>query len=199
MGGAGEVDAEGGSFAGFGFEGDVAVVFFDDAAGGGESESGASAFGGEVCVEDVGEIFFGDADAGVGDVEDECVVFAEGSDEEFAAVGHGLDGVEHEIEEGLFDEVGVEGAVGVVGGEGGEDADFVGLCLGVDEVDEVLNEGVEGDAFEAEFDAAGEFEEVVEGLAEAFGFFFEGGETGEGTLCAGECGEVFFHELEVEL
>jgi hypothetical protein len=79
------------------------------------------------------------------------------------------------------------------------DADFADLGLGMDEIDEFFDEGVEGEGQGAEFDAAGEFEEVVEGLAEAVGFFFEGGETEEGALGAGEGGEVFFHELEVEL
>ena len=73
----------------------------------------------------------------------------DGADEEFAAfprgaastVGHGLDGVEQEIEERLFEEIGVERAVRVFGGEGGEDATFTGLGLGMNEVDEVFDEG----------------------------------------------------------
>src|SRR5947209_5212510 len=105
MGGAqGQVDAEGGAAAGFGFDRDVAVVFFDDAAGGGESQAGAAFFSGEVGVEDMGEVFLGDADAGVGDVEDRVFFFGQRADQEFAAVGHRLYGVQQQVKDGLFEE-----------------------------------------------------------------------------------------------
>ena len=51
-------------------------------------------FCGEVGVEDVGEVFGGDAGAGVGDVEDDFFFGGDGSDEEFAAGVHRLDGIE---------------------------------------------------------------------------------------------------------
>jgi hypothetical protein len=121
--------------------------------------------------------------------------------------GHGLDGVEEEVEEGLFEEVDVEGAEGVFAGEGGVDADAGGLGLGEEEVDKFLDELIEGDDFGAQLDAAGVTEEIVEGLAKAVGFFFEGSDARHGALSGpcppvestGDGGEVFFEELEIEL
>ncbi len=82
--GEGEFDAEVGALAGLGGDGDVAAVFFDDAAGGGEAEAGAGFLGGELGFEDAGEEVGGDAGAGVGDVDEGVVAGGVGADDELA-------------------------------------------------------------------------------------------------------------------
>jgi hypothetical protein len=222
---AGEFDAEGGAFTGFGLDGDMAAVFFDDAAGGGEAEAGAALFGSEVGIEDAGEVVGGDANAGIGDVEDGGIFGLDGLDQEFspslspaaggggtggdlgsggAGLGfgrHSLNGVEEEVEEGLFEEVDIEGAERVFASERGMDADVGSLSLRKEEIDEFFDELIEGDDLGAELDTAGVAEEIVEGLTEAVGFFFEGSEARQGALArtAGDGGEIFFEELKIEL
>ena len=93
--------------AGLDFE--LAAVGFDDAADDGEAESGAFGFGGG---EDGGEgaaaLFFGHAGAGVFEVHDQMGGLSvgpghgAGGNGEAAAFGHGFDGVEDEVEEGLL-------------------------------------------------------------------------------------------------
>jgi len=85
-------------------------VFYDNASGGGEAESGASGFGGHIGVKDFLEMIGIDSGAGVDDMDDCVVALIFGSHHQFAGAfrhvcsGHGLNGVDHEIEQGLFEE-----------------------------------------------------------------------------------------------
>ncbi len=83
-------------------------MHLEDAIGGGETDAAAGGFGGEVEFEDAGQEFGWDAFAGVGDLDGgEVLVFFD-DNAEFSSGGHGLHGVEEEVEEGLADEFRVD-------------------------------------------------------------------------------------------
>ena len=122
--GAREENVEGGAFAEFGGDNDVATGLFDDAVAGGETEAGAfvATFGGVERFEDVGFGFVGHAGAGIGDGEEDTVTVRDadvglgevffdgdvaGADGEFAAGGHGVVGVNNHVDDNLFHLAGV--------------------------------------------------------------------------------------------
>jgi hypothetical protein len=89
--------------------------------------------------------------------------------------GHGLGGVEHEVEHGLLDELDIE--VGQEGGWGqiGSEADATALSLGCKEIDQLVNDDVDVGADWLDMDAPGEGEEILEDPAEALDLAPEGG------------------------
>jgi len=156
----GEAEGEGGAFSYFAGDGQAAGVFVDDAFGHGEAEAGTAFFAGVIGVEDFFEGVGGDAFSGVDDINDGCPVLLRGAENELAACGHGLEAVDHEVENGLLDELGVD-----VGDEG-----FLGRLesqprllesgLGGEEIDEFFEERVEIGGMAVELDLAGVAEEV---------------------------------------
>lgn len=135
----------------------------------------------------------GDAGAGVDDVEfgngAEFGVFRlSGAEDEFGCTGlfvllrvrgraivggHGVGGVDEEVEDGLLEAGDIELDGDGSRGEFGTETDGAVVGLGQVEVDEFLDDGVElgGGGFETEF--SGEAEEVGEDVAEAIGLASE--------------------------
>jgi hypothetical protein len=120
---------------------DVASALLDDAVDGGESEAGAFAFffGGEERFEDAGLGFavhalavVADGNHYVGAVFDESVFGAVGIVEDdaggangdFAAAGHGVFGVDHQIHDDLLELAGIGAGAADVGGEAGGEFDI---------------------------------------------------------------------------
>src|SRR5205085_10099430 len=117
---------------------DPPAVFFGDAFGHGQAQAGAGALGGVVGVEDFGELVGGDAGAGVDHVDDGFAVVAGGGEDQLAVAvgfGHRLDGVEHEVENRLLHELGVDVGDHGLGGGFPASLHFVELGLGREEVD----------------------------------------------------------------
>jgi len=188
----GEVDAEGGAFSGGGVKGDEAAVGIDDAADGGEAEAGAFAgvLGGEERFPDPGKDVGRNAGAGVFDLKEEEVagattgnfvcgfgredgVFA--AQRESAAVGHGVAGVDGEVEEDLVD----LGGVGLDGPEVGGDVVVEGDRFRegfLNERGDVAEEVFDLDDAVAAVGAVGEAEDLADEGGAAFGAFFEGGD-----------------------
>lgn len=193
-------EGEIGAFSGFAGDGDGAAVFEGDAAGHSESEAGAAAFSGVIGVEDFVEFFGGYSGAGVDDVDDAVGGgFGDGEDE-FAAVGHSLDGVEDEVEDSLFEESFIGGEGDVFRGRFESELDFLLLGLREEEVDHFFAEAVEFDVFFVEFHFTGVTEESVEDIAEAAGFAFAGSQAACQAAVRGVVVLEFFEEeLEVEL
>src|SRR3569833_297467 len=87
---------------------DAAVVKLKNAVGHCEADAAAAALGGEVEVEDFFANFGRDTDAVVGDAEDCHSAFFFEDDAEIAAIGHGLRGIERDVEDVLLEQVGVD-------------------------------------------------------------------------------------------
>src|ERR1035438_6125727 len=107
-----EPQNEGSALAWLAGEIDGAVVQLDDAEGHGQPDAGSLGFGGVVEPEDLVAQFRRDAyprvaDANLGLLVPHCAL-----DPQFAAVRHGLNGVDHHVENGLFHQVGVYADVG---------------------------------------------------------------------------------------
>ena len=167
---AGEVEGEGGSGAGFTVDFEFAAVIADDALDDHEAEAGAFLFGGVVGLENASEIFGGDSGSGVLEgYGDEAFGGGEGDFEESAG-GHDLHGVADEVKEGLLDLVFVEEG----GGEGFGGVDFdedvaVEEFL-FEEAEGVVEDIVEGGAFESGLGGSEGFEELIDDEVEAFDF-----------------------------
>ena len=118
-----QIDLERRSPAGFAVHPDVAAALLDDAVNGGEAEAGAlDSLGGEKRLEDMGLSFGIHAHAGVADGQHHVlarlrwgvqagIAFVErdigGLDGEFAALRHGIAGVDRQIHDDLFDLAGI--------------------------------------------------------------------------------------------
>jgi hypothetical protein len=190
--GGGEEDGEGGAFADFAFDLDVAVVVFDDFLADGEAEACAvgfvaagGAFGGEEGLEDFWHQFFGDAGAVVDDLDFDLVFALGGFDGERAAFSeHGLAGVDEKIEEDLLylDAVGEDIEIGLhLEAQG----DAVFLRIAGEDRQGFVDDVLDGDGGEGGL-AAGEIE--------------HGGADFPGLLRAGESlGEGFANQRHVGL
>src|SRR5690606_3497116 len=116
----GQIDVKGRSLADVAGNPEEAAVAAHDAEDGGEAEAGAlaDALGGEERLEDLVEVFGGDADAGVADGQAHVVAGFDFSGEarvglgdfkdaglkrEGAAGGHGVAGVDGEVEQDLVE------------------------------------------------------------------------------------------------
>lgn len=142
-------------------EGEGSVVGLDNLAGEGEADAGALFFGGEERDEEI--VGIGDAGAGIVDEEEEDGTLEAVLDGDGTLIeAGGFDGIFDEIEESLFEEVGI-------GGEGER------LFWRVEEDGRIIEESGE----------AGE--EIVEG--ERFGF--GRGELGHAGVFADEAAETF--------
>jgi hypothetical protein len=119
---------------------------------------------------------------------------------------HGLDGVEHEVQDGLLEVCGVEGGGEGCGVEVQAHADALVLGLGGEEVGEFFDDAVEVGGFRVQAEFAGVGEKVGEDAAEAFGFAAEAVEAAEQSLAGvlgrglvlGEVFDAFGEELGVE-
>ena len=109
-----EVKMEGGSATRCTFDFNAAAVDFgNDAVDDGEAEAGAAGVGCEAGLEKVALLFVGHAGAGVGEGNGDGVGGGVGGNGESAAIRHGVNGIEDEVEDGLFD-------LGAVGGDEGK-------------------------------------------------------------------------------
>ncbi len=108
-------DGEGGALAACGVDADLSVVPLDDAVGDRESQPGAGLLGREERLEDPRAHFVRDARARVGDPQLHRLLrdVRRGGEAQFAALHHGLGGVEHDVQDDLAHLVGV-------GQDGGE-------------------------------------------------------------------------------
>lgn len=184
--------------------GEVAAEVAHDAAADAEAEAGAGLAGGEGVIdaveagEDAFAVVGGDAGAEVGDVEGRggMVMEVEG---DFASVAGVFDGVVEEVEEDLFEGVGVgvEGEIGVGEVEGEVESGFgearlVGFGDGTDEA--VEGEVFVAVGFAALFEAA-EVEDVVDEAGKALAFADDDVEVGGAALGVGEA--AFFEHFGV--
>src|SRR5712671_6784740 len=136
-----EINGEGAAVAGFALNKDIASALLDDAVDGGQAEAGSFAFffGSKEGLEDAGlgvavHAFAGVADGNhdVGAVFDESIFRAVGlveghagsANADFAAVGHGVFGIDHKIHDDLLDLTGIGARTADVGGEGGGEFDI---------------------------------------------------------------------------
>ena len=150
---------------------DAAVVLLDDGVADGQAQPGAlaDALGREERIEDAGAVLGPDARARVGDADDLGPVLDREPDPELAAPGHGVEGVEDDVDEDLLEPF----ALGVDGGDGREledQADVHGLELVVDEGQDLLDALLEVDALERGLrGAAGEGQEVLDDAGDPVG------------------------------
>src|SRR5579883_84635 len=148
-------------------------MFFDDAITDGEAQAGAAAIGlgGEKGIEDAMNVLARDSRSGIGDLDLDAAVVRGGANFEHAAAGHGVAGVEEQIEKDLLKLVG--GAAHArqafrqllydLNLRSSERMDHQGERLFQDAVD--IHIGCLGDS------GAGEIEEVIDDFAGAKGLF----------------------------
>ena len=172
----GEVGGDGGSFAEGAFGGDVSVALLYDAVDGGESEAGAvlPVPGGVEGFEHACEGGFVHAGAGVAHDEGDVAAGGDfvraggarlsevgvgGGEGEFSAFGHGLAGVDGEVDDDLLDldGIGVDGAQFIGGAE--VEADILAEETGQDP-DHVFEEEVEVEVSGLKYAAAAEGEQL---------------------------------------
>ena len=94
--------------ADFAMDFNPAAVGFDDAAGGGEAEAGAAALGGVEGVEHFHGGSFVHADARVDQVEGHALSCHPGAGRELTAVGHGFQGIFHQVDERRLQRLGIQ-------------------------------------------------------------------------------------------
>src|SRR5580704_14420379 len=109
----GELHGEGRALSGRALDANFSGVLLDDAVSDRKPQPGAATvaglgfvLGGEERIVDAGDVFLRDARAGVGDLYLHVVPVA-GCDLECAAGGHGVFGVEEQVEENLLEFAGV--------------------------------------------------------------------------------------------
>ncbi len=183
----GKGDGEGGPAAGLAVDVDFAAALHDDAFDHGEAEAGAFAggLGGEEGFEDALPDVFGHADAGIGYGQGDAGGFEAGfagrrGDGEEAAVGHGVLGVDGEVEDDLFELVQVRADVAGIGAEVELEFDLVAEHAG-DHGLHAGEDGVEVDVGRLKQLRAAEGEELAREAGGAFAGFvdlFEGGTGG---------------------
>src|SRR5215510_9767337 len=104
----GKDDAEASASADFRFDSDSAVVQLHGAEGLRKADAAALGFGGVIKVEDLVARVFGYSGPAVGDGDEDAVFFvAAGLYREPPAVRHDLAAVDDDVEDGLFEQVGV--------------------------------------------------------------------------------------------
>ena len=173
----GEINGEDGAAAELALDEDVAATLLDDAVNGGKSEASAFAFflGGEERLEDAGLSFavhalagVADGDHDVGAVLDESIFRAVGvvegdaggANADFAAVGHGVFGVDDEIHDDLFELSGVGAGAADRGSEAGGEFDIF-ADERAEETFHVGDDGVDVDDLEFKMLFAAEGEELA--------------------------------------
>lgn len=170
------MDSEGGALTWVGEEFDGAVVGLNHLVDFGEAKPISLFFGGEEGTKDLFQILLLDTAAVIGDGEVDPIAIGgeEGAHLSFAAGG--VDSVDVEVEEGPFEELGVE-----LGEEGGcrffeEELDLSDEGLvGSDELDHILDELAEADPLELDGDGPGVVEDVGDESVEDGGPFDDGG------------------------
>src|SRR5262245_26540509 len=104
----GKDDAEAGAFADFRLDFDPAVVQLHGAEGLGQADAAALGFSGVIKVEDLVLRVFGDSGPAVSDGDEDAVFFVTaGMYREPPAVRHDLAAVDDDVEDRLFEQVGV--------------------------------------------------------------------------------------------
>ena len=102
-----EIQGKSRSLVGNGLYTEGTVVGGDDAFDHGQAEAGAGFLSSVVAVEDFGEVIFFDSDAGVGYFQGQVVIFLvvgfldQAVDHETAAFGHGVNGINEQVQQGL--------------------------------------------------------------------------------------------------
>jgi len=160
-------------------------VLFDDFGGDGEAEAGALALGGEEGFEDAVEVGGADAGAAIDDGEGETAAGGLDADDDLGAGGRGLDGVEDEIEEDLFELFGVGDDFAGGGGDLFAEGDGGGAGGVAGEREDRVDDGLRIDGLEARRAGAGELEEAREEAVEALGFEVDDLEAGLEVLVRG--------------
>jgi len=138
----------------------------------GECQSNAAAgfLGGEVEVENLVANFGGDSSAGVLHLEHGGLRGGEGAQGESAAVGHGLDAVDDDVEDGLAHEVGIDAHGQRPGTEFLHDFDAVGAGFGRGERNHGGGERAQIERGEGELDGTGEIGEGLDDAIQAVNF-----------------------------
>lgn len=173
-----------------GGEGDGSAVLFDDIEDGGEADAGAMVvgFSGKEPLEDMGLDCLGDAGAGIGDLEVDIATWGQwggrsgggvgegkvgGTEGENTPVGHGIAGVDAEVEQHLVEAGGISGHRPQVRVAGSGDMQVAGEGI-AGHAGEVVDEtGAVDGAFDA-FAAAGEAEQLADHVGGALGGGLDG-------------------------
>ena len=158
----GETDGELRPLAGLALHVDRPLVGLDDLAGRRQSQAAAARSRGEERLEDPASDLLGHPHARVGHVQDDPAPLAPGREDQLAPGGHGVLGVEHQVQQGLLEQVGVESDRRQIGGELGPHHDRLGRRMGLVEVADLLDDLVEVHEFQLQVLDAGEAEEVLE-------------------------------------
>src|SRR5579885_2881676 len=105
---SGKLDMERGALSGRGTNVDFSGMFFDDAIADGEAQASAAAIGlgGEKGIEDAMNVLARDSGSRIGNFDFDGAVVRGGANLDHAAAGHGIAGVEQQIEKHLLKLVG---------------------------------------------------------------------------------------------
>ena len=161
-----EPDGELRPLAGLALHLDRAAVGLDDLAGRRQSQAAPRRPGRKEGVEDPGANLLGHSHAGVDHVEHDPGPVAPGRQDQLAAGGHGVLGVQDQVQEGLLEQVGIDPGRGQVGREVGADHDPLGRRVRLVEVAELIDDRVQVGRLELQVLHPGEPEEVLEDVAE---------------------------------
>lgn len=196
-----EGDDEAGSLARFGMDLYRPAVLVDDALGGGQAQPAAVFLCGEIDLEDLSEVVGGNARTGVDDFQHGLLAVGRELHEQLPALAHGLDGVDHQVEDGLLEKVGIDIARnGVVGGGGSQDH-AGGLGLGGEEVRQLSHQVAEVDDGGLEFVFSGVTEKVLQDALEPSGLGLDAVEAHQPAAVEGVVVplEVLGQQLEIDV
>ena len=164
---SGSIEAEGRALTGFGVKIKRAIVQLHGAIGEGETDSAAGLLGGEVEIKNFIANLGRNPSAGVVHLKHGGLGGGEAAKGEGAAFGHGLHAVDHHVEHGLLDEVGVDADGQRLRAEILHDFDLVGAGFGCGEGDDLGGQGAQIERGKLEIDGAGEVDQGFNHAVEA--------------------------------
>ena len=178
------------------------TMLTDDALADRQAQTGAALFSGIVCVENVVSHIRGHTGAGVDHIDRGEVTVTTGRENQFTtAPVHRLHRINHQIQHGLLDELGIDGChKRAIISFAQSQLHAVELRLRGEKVGEVFEQLIDICGLTVHFHLAGVFEEVFERFAQSSGFTLHGAEPIKHPLLMWIASvQIFSEQLEIEL
>src|ERR1700722_6887313 len=195
-GGEGNAKAEGGAFACGGLEFHGAVMPLQDLISLRQANAAAVFFGGEVEFENFVLHFRRDAGTLVADFGDGGIFFTIRLDGELAALRHGLNSVDDDIEKGLLHEIEIGLDEQRFGKHDALDVDAVLFGFGISEERDIVEQAAEINFDQMEFAGAHEVDQSLHDAVETVNFAADDVHVAAGIGI--ELGELVLQKLQME-
>ena len=138
----------------------------DDLARGRQSQPAPGRSGRKEGVEDPGANLLGHSQASVDHVEHDPGTLVSRRQQELAPGGHGVFGVEHQIQQGLFEQIGIDLGRGQIGRQVSANHDPLGCGGRLVEVAQLIDDGVQIGRCEPQLLYAGKPQEVLQDIVQ---------------------------------